>query len=31
MRKKGTSKSNRDRLSFMKKKGVSFEEKLKKV
>lgn len=31
MRKKGTSMSNRDRLGFMNRKGISFDEKLKKV
>jgi hypothetical protein len=30
-RKKGTSMSNRDRLGFMNRKGMSFDEKVKKV
>ena len=31
LRKKGTSMSNRDRLNFMNKRGVTFDEKVKKV
>jgi hypothetical protein len=30
-RKKGTSMSNRDRLGFVTRKGLSFDEKCKKV
>ena len=30
-RKKGTSMSNRDRYSFMNKKGATFDDKVKKV
>jgi hypothetical protein len=30
-RKKGTSMSNRDRLGFVNRKGLSFDEKCKKV
>ena len=31
LRKKGTSMSHRDRYGFVNKKGVSFDEKVKKV
>ena len=31
LRKKGTSMSNRDRLNFMNKKGVTFDQKVKKI
>ena len=31
LKKKGTSMSNRDRMNFMNKRGVSFDQKVKKV
>jgi hypothetical protein len=31
MRKKGTSMSHRDKYSFVNKKGIGFDEKVKKV
>jgi hypothetical protein len=31
MRKKGTSKSHRDKMEFVNRRGLSFDDKLKKV